>query len=78
MYHYDPATALEELTEDAFLPNPVHIRDMIIRGTLSPSEALELNREFQSYLAVFGEAQSLARGILGKLVKLSSACRNQP
>ena len=23
MYHYDPGTALEELTEDATLPNPV-------------------------------------------------------
>ena len=26
MYHYDPTTALEELTEDATLPNPVHVR----------------------------------------------------
>jgi hypothetical protein len=78
MYHYDPATALEELTEDAFLPNPVHIRDMIIRGSLSPEDALELNREFQSYLAVFGEAQSHARGILRKLVKLSGTHGGQP
>jgi hypothetical protein len=31
MYHYDPTTALEELTEDATLPNPVHVRDMILR-----------------------------------------------
>ena len=23
MYHYDPNTALDELTEDAILPNPV-------------------------------------------------------
>jgi len=25
MYHYDPKIALEELTEDATLPNPVHV-----------------------------------------------------
>ena len=31
MYHYDPSTALEELSEDATLPNPVHLRDMILR-----------------------------------------------
>jgi len=31
MYHYDPNTALEELTEDATLPNPVHVRHMILR-----------------------------------------------
>jgi hypothetical protein len=30
MYHYDPNTALEELNEDATLPNPVHVRDMIL------------------------------------------------
>ena len=35
MYHYDPNTALEELTEDATLPNPVHVRDMILRKKLS-------------------------------------------
>ena len=32
MYHYDPKTALEELTEDATLPNPVHVRDMMLRS----------------------------------------------
>ena len=30
MYHYDPATALEELNDDAVLPNPVHLRDMLL------------------------------------------------
>ncbi len=45
MYHYDPATALEELQEDAVLPNPVHIRDMIVRARLQPDQALELNRK---------------------------------
>ena len=34
MYHYDPSTALEELTEEATLPNPVHVRDMILRKHL--------------------------------------------
>ena len=67
MYHYDPATALEELQDDAVLPNPVHIRDMIIRRQLSPDQALELNRRFQSYLHTFGEAQQIARSILQEL-----------
>jgi hypothetical protein len=47
MYHYQPAVALEELEEDAVLPNPVHVRDMIIRARLSPDHALELNQIFQ-------------------------------
>jgi hypothetical protein len=34
MYHYDPNTALEELIEDATLPNPVHVRDMMLRQKL--------------------------------------------
>ena len=67
MYHYDPAAALEELSDDAVLPNPVHIRDMIIRGNLSPDRALELNRKFQTYLQAFDEAQQIAKGILERL-----------
>ena len=54
MYHYDPNTALEELTEDATLPNPVHVRDMILRKHPSTDKALELNRlfvEYQKFLA---------------------------
>src|SRR5262249_50700757 len=46
MYHYDPNTALEELTEDATLPNPVHVRDMILRKRLTADKSLELNRMF--------------------------------
>jgi hypothetical protein len=69
MYHYQPSTALEELREDALLPNPVHIRDMIIRSRLSPENALELNHKFQQYLHSFGETQSLASGILEQLLK---------
>ena len=67
MYHYQPSTALEELREEALLPNPVHIRDMIIRSRLSPETALELNHRFQEYLQSFGETQALARRILEQL-----------
>ena len=67
MYHYNPQTALEELQEDALLPNPVHIRDMIVRSRLEPGQALELNRKFQTYLQAFGDAQQIARQILQEL-----------
>jgi hypothetical protein len=67
MYHYDPTTALEELTEDAVLPNPVHVRDMILRKRLSPDKSLELNRLFVEYQKFFGEAQKLCKEILGQL-----------
>ena len=67
MYHYDPKTALEELQEDALLPHPVKLRDMILRTQLAPSEAQAMNAEFQDYLARFGEVQKLARGILEKI-----------
>jgi len=67
MYHYDPNTALEELREEALLPHPVRLRDMILRTKLEPTTALDLNRDFQEYLAQFGEAQKTARGILERL-----------
>jgi hypothetical protein len=67
MYHYDPQTALEELQDEAMLPHPVHLRDMILRARLNPEQALELNREFQSYLQAFGELQKLARPMLEQL-----------
>lgn len=69
MYHYDPQTALEELQEDAILPSPVHIRDIIIRSKLRPDQSLELNREFQTYLRAFGEAQEAAKLILQQLAR---------
>ena len=72
MYHYDPRAALEELNEDVVLPNPVHIRDMIIRSRLEPGQAMALNRKFQEYLEVFGGAQAQARGILEELAQLQS------
>jgi hypothetical protein len=67
MYHYDAKTALEELKEDAVLPHPVRLRDMILRAKLDANHALDLNREFQNYLSHFGETQKIALGILEKL-----------
>jgi hypothetical protein len=67
MYHYDPITALDELRDDAVLPHPVHLRDMILRTKLDPTTALDLNREFQDYLARFGEIQKIAATILDRL-----------
>ncbi len=68
MYHYDPATALEELTEEAILPNPVHVRDMILRKRLSADKSLEMNRLFVEYQKFFGETQKLGKEILKRLV----------
>ena len=67
MYHYDPVIALEEVKEEALLPHPVHVRDMMLRAHLSPDRALELNRKFQAYLDAFGEAQKLAGTLLEDL-----------
>jgi hypothetical protein len=67
MYHYDPTTALEELNEDATLPNPVHVRDMLLRRKLTADKSLELNRLFVEYQKFFGEAQKLGREILKQL-----------
>ena len=67
MYHYDPQTALEELQEEAVLPHPVHLRDMILRAKLNPEQALDLNCRFQSYLHSFGEIQTLVRALLEDL-----------
>jgi hypothetical protein len=67
MYHYDAKTALEELQEDALLPHPVKLRDMILRIQLGPQDAQLMNSEFQDYLTRFGELQRVARGILEKL-----------
>jgi hypothetical protein len=40
---------------------------MILRTKLDPTTALDLNREFQDYLARFGESQQIARAILEKI-----------
>jgi len=67
MYHYNPATALEEIAEEAILPNPVHVRDMILRARLTPDRSLELNRQFLEYQKFFGETQKLGKEILRQL-----------
>ncbi len=67
MYHYNPKIALEELQEEAVLPHPVKLRDMILRNQLGPQDAQLLNRDFQEYLTRFGELQKIAREILDKL-----------
>jgi hypothetical protein len=67
MYHYDARIALEELQEDAVLPHPVKLRDMILRTKLGAQDAQLLNHDFQDYLARFGELQKTARRILEKL-----------
>lgn len=67
MYHYNPKIALEELQEEAVLPHPVKLRDMILRNQLGPQDAQLLNHDFQEYLTRFGELQNIARGILDKL-----------
>lgn len=72
MDHFDPAAALEELREDAVLPHPVRLRDMILRAMLSAESARDLNREFQGYLARFGELQKVAQKILEQLAASGS------
>jgi hypothetical protein len=67
MYHYDAKIALEELQEDALLPHPVKLRDMILRTKLGPQDAQLLNHDFQEYLTRFGELQKTARSVLERL-----------
>ncbi|MBZ5641616.1 MAG: hypothetical protein LAO19_02550 [Acidobacteriia bacterium] len=67
MDRYDAKSALEELREDALLPHPVRMRDMILRTQFNAADALEMNREFQSYLTHYGETQKIALEILERL-----------
>ena len=69
MYHYDPETALEELNEEAVLPHPVNLRDMIVRARLQPDRAAALNRSFQDYLHAFGELQKIVKPALEELAR---------
>ena len=69
MYHYSPETALEELDEEAVLPHPVNLRDMIVRSRLQPDRAVALNRTFQEYLHAFGELQKMVKPVLEELTK---------
>jgi len=64
---FDAKSALDELVEDALLPHPVRLRDMILRVKLGANDALDINREFQGYLAAFGQTQKIGREILQKL-----------
>jgi len=68
-YHYDPNTALEELKDELALPNPVRLRDMMLRAHLNADRSLELNRLFVDYQKRFGELETLARELLSKLAK---------
>lgn len=61
-------SALDELREDALLPHPVRLRDLILRSKLDPALAVEVNREFQEYLSQFGVAQKTATGLLERIV----------
>jgi hypothetical protein len=67
MNRYDAQSALDELREDAVLPHPVRMRDMILRTQLNAGDAVEMNREFQSYLTHYGETQKIALEMLEKL-----------
>lgn len=64
---FDPAAALEDLREEAVLPNPVRVRDMILRSKHSPEQALDLNRKFTAYQQAFAAAQRLAGELLAEL-----------
>ena len=68
MPSFDLHSVLEEVKEEALLPHPVKLRDMILRTKLDPQAALDINRDFQNYLSHFGDAQKLAANILQSLV----------
>ena len=72
MYHYDPTTALEELNEEALLPNPVKLRDMMLRAHLDPDHSLEYNRLFVEYQKRFGELQKIGKQLLEGLAAKAS------
>jgi len=67
MNAYDAQQALDDLRDDAQLPHPVRLRDMILRVRLDAEKALDVNREFQEYLTQYGQTEELARSLLEKL-----------
>jgi len=69
MYHYNPAAALDELKDETALPNPVQMRDMMLRAHLAPDNSLELNRLFVEYQQHFGKALRLGRELLSRLAE---------
>jgi hypothetical protein len=76
MDRFDPALALEELNEEARLPNPVHVRDMMLRAHLEPEQSLELNRQFTEYQKHFGQALKISKVLLGELAARKPAIGN--
>jgi len=72
MSRYDASSALEDLRDEAILPNPVHVRDMILRTSHTPEQALELNRRFQAYQNAFAEAQKMAAALLEEIAAASA------
>ena len=65
----DVHEVLQELNEEALLPNPVRLRDALFHAKLAPDQSLELNRQFTEYQKHFGEALKLAKQILVQLAK---------
>lgn len=65
----DVQEVLQELNEEALLPNPVRLRDALFHAKLAPDQSLELNRQFTEYQKHFGEALKLAKQILVQLAK---------
>jgi hypothetical protein len=65
----DPREALQDLNEEALLPNPVKVRDALFHAKLAPDQSLELNRQFTEYQKHFGEALKLAKQIFTQLAK---------
>lgn len=72
MDRFDPTAALEELHEEARLPNPVHVRDLMLRAHLDPEQSLELNRQFTEYQKHFGQALKIGQTLLSQLAARTS------
>ncbi len=49
------------------LPNPVHLRDMLLRAHLDAEHSLEYNRLFVDYQKRFGELQKVGKQLLEAL-----------
>ena len=64
MPNLDPKLALTELEEEAVLPNPVLVRDMIFRARLDAEQLLAANRGLKDYLQAYGKSQEIARPLL--------------
>ena len=63
-YHYNPEVALEELDEKVLLPNPVAMRDMLVRTALPTERTVEANRLFTEYQKNFAAAMRLGKEFL--------------